>query len=247
MHKNAVVNMIETLATTLGYPLVGPNGRPAFGGHVFRVSGTWHLAAAGLEINVIMLLARWGSNVVMHYIPGPPLKNLTKAYLGAQHGSVAQEESLITRCVVSAFDPAELLAIKEVARDAEQEAASVRQLIADLSAQVQQMRAHADMVHLINDGGNGALHKVGSPFQGAHPSSWITKCGWRYGGADIKRVPTIPLGFHFERVCAKCAHWHGGDDELKMAARTTATTASMSCMGEPRRWAKWGASWWQRW
>ena len=68
VQKEAIVRMVEVMASTLGYPLVAPNGRPAFGGHVFRISGARHLAAAGVEISVIMLLVRWGSNIVMHHI-----------------------------------------------------------------------------------------------------------------------------------------------------------------------------------
>ena len=37
--KQDVVDMVEAIAAKLGLPLVGPDGRRAFGGHVFRVSG----------------------------------------------------------------------------------------------------------------------------------------------------------------------------------------------------------------
>ena len=48
--KAAVVEAVEQLATALGLPLIGPDGRRSFGGHVCRVSGAVHLADVGVEI-----------------------------------------------------------------------------------------------------------------------------------------------------------------------------------------------------
>ena len=45
-----------------------------------RVSGAIHLADVGVEIRAIMLLARWGSEVVMRYVRDAPLRNLTGKY-----------------------------------------------------------------------------------------------------------------------------------------------------------------------
>ena len=83
--KVAVVEAVGQLATTLGLPLIGPDGRRAFGGHVCRVSGAIHLADVGVEIRTIVLLARRESEVVMCYVRDAPLGNLTYRQKLAAH------------------------------------------------------------------------------------------------------------------------------------------------------------------
>jgi len=66
--KEWVVVCLEALAVRLGFCLFAPDGKRAFGGHTFRVSGARHLAYRGLETMIIMLLARWESEVILRYI-----------------------------------------------------------------------------------------------------------------------------------------------------------------------------------
>jgi len=66
--KEWVVVCLEALAVRLGSFLFAPDGKRAFGGHTFRVSGARHLAYRGLETRIITLLARWESEVILRYI-----------------------------------------------------------------------------------------------------------------------------------------------------------------------------------
>eukprot|EP00971_Amphidinium_carterae_P286395 5686327-Amphidinium_carterae.1 len=43
-------------------------------GHTFRVTGARHLAAKGVDVHLIMLMARWRSNIVMRYAREAPLE-----------------------------------------------------------------------------------------------------------------------------------------------------------------------------
>ena len=49
------------------------------GGHSLRVTGAQFLAGLGIEISVIMLMARWKSSVVLHYAREAPLLGLSSA------------------------------------------------------------------------------------------------------------------------------------------------------------------------
>jgi len=66
--KERVVVCLEALAVLLGLLLFAPNGKRAFGGHTFRVSGARHFAYRGLEMRIIMLLAKWESEGILRYI-----------------------------------------------------------------------------------------------------------------------------------------------------------------------------------
>ena len=70
--KSMVVNMVLQFAAQLGLPLVAEDGRGAFTGHVFRISGSRHLARYGVDHNIIMLLARWASAVILQYLKDVP-------------------------------------------------------------------------------------------------------------------------------------------------------------------------------
>ena len=57
--KARVVERFEHVARTLGEPLRDDRGRRRFTGHLLRVLGARMLAAAGIELFKIQLLARW--------------------------------------------------------------------------------------------------------------------------------------------------------------------------------------------
>ena len=78
--KRRVVLLVEMAAGQLGIVIIGPDGRPAFGGHVFRISGSRHLARNALEVAIVKLLARWDSEIVFGYIKDTPLEAITATY-----------------------------------------------------------------------------------------------------------------------------------------------------------------------
>ena len=79
-HKDRIIELVEAAAEMLGLPLLAANGRRAFGGHVFRVSGSRHLARLGLDIRVIMLLARWATDIILGYVKDAPLARIAEDY-----------------------------------------------------------------------------------------------------------------------------------------------------------------------
>ena len=78
--KEQVVDAVQEVATQAGLPLVGPDGRLQFTGHIFRISGPRHLARAGVQVSPIALLARWSSDVVLRYLQDTPLAGITADY-----------------------------------------------------------------------------------------------------------------------------------------------------------------------
>jgi hypothetical protein len=74
--KAAVVSTFEAIGTLLGQPLFGESGVRAFGGHSARVTGAQTLAAVGVEINKIRILARHSGEAILRYVADAPLKSL---------------------------------------------------------------------------------------------------------------------------------------------------------------------------
>jgi len=188
-----VVEMVELLAGRLHLPLVGQDGRKAYGGHVFRVSGARHLAKKGIAIPVIELLARWPSDIVMRYLAEAPLLILTDAY--KQGGTTVSGTDISDK----KLEPSEPIGVAQqedgdpgVAQVAIEEAAA-HAALAEAAAQAAHDESQTlkdrlftlvtqslHMPELVgNDSGPGAVHRNLSAFALETPDLRRTACGWR--------------------------------------------------------------------
>ena len=59
VNKAVVVAALEATVQAYGDPITQPNGSRLLGGHSFRVTGAQQLAALGVDVIKIMVLARW--------------------------------------------------------------------------------------------------------------------------------------------------------------------------------------------
>jgi hypothetical protein len=75
--KAAVVCTVQAVATLTG---MSPARVRGVTGHVCRITGSQHLAMLGFDIVLIMLMARWASDIVHHYISEAPLGSITEKY-----------------------------------------------------------------------------------------------------------------------------------------------------------------------
>ena len=67
VQKAVMTDTFEALHIHVGGERFDQFGRRAVGGHSARVSGSRYLAALGVEIYKIAILARWASDVVLRY------------------------------------------------------------------------------------------------------------------------------------------------------------------------------------
>ena len=83
-NKDAIVKTIEAIVTKLDLPIKDEDGNNLYGGHSIRIMAARHLAAIGIALPVIMLLARWESNIIMRYVAEAPLNAVTQEYKNLQ-------------------------------------------------------------------------------------------------------------------------------------------------------------------
>ena len=76
--KSKVIDSIRRLAGLAGEALFDDQGGHRFGGHSLRVAGAQMLAAAGIELSKVELLARWKSPMVLHYARMAPMQAITQ-------------------------------------------------------------------------------------------------------------------------------------------------------------------------
>ena len=82
-----VVETFEALARLCGTPTVSAEGLRLFGGHTARVTGAQTLAACGVEVDKIRILARHSGDAVLRYVAEAPLRTL-RADLGLPAAAV---------------------------------------------------------------------------------------------------------------------------------------------------------------
>ena len=90
---------ILEIAEHLEPSLVAPSGRAAFGGHAFRMSGSWHLARCGVHVASIVVLARWAGWVILRYIRDAPLDGLASEYRKGKRANAAANEHMHKKTV----------------------------------------------------------------------------------------------------------------------------------------------------
>ena len=211
----AVVEAVEQLATALGLPLIGPDGRRAFGGHVCRVSGAIHLADVGVEIRAMMLLARWEGEVVMRYARDSPLRNLIGKYLqrtsavnvipsSSETPAIADMTTIACCEVATPNSDVAFKALKLNAKVAECEAMDLELLVSDLSHSVDALQRDNAPGYIVSDGGSGPIHVVANNYRICHLDVWVTRCGWRYECSRHGRLTTIPGELFGHRLCERC-------------------------------------------
>jgi hypothetical protein len=74
--KVAVVLTFEALGVMIGQPLLSETGIRLFGGHSPRATGAQLLAAAGVDISKVRILARHSGDAILRYVADAPLRSL---------------------------------------------------------------------------------------------------------------------------------------------------------------------------
>ena len=87
--RGGFVRTIAHMADLLRVTTIDEQDRSKIGEHVWRVSGSRMLAYANVTVPVIMLMARWGSDVILRYVEDAPLRNITSDYVRGASSSTA--------------------------------------------------------------------------------------------------------------------------------------------------------------
>ena len=205
--KHRVAQGLEYLLGKLNIPLTGSDGRPAFGGHSFRVTGSRMLARRGIPVEVIMILARWQSSVILRYIQSAPLQALAQLYKAADVESSEEPKKRKLKAISDEsqqqFSGDQIKTALHAADVAKEAATRLEAEVESLRGKFEELKAQAVPVYISNDTGLGCIHAVGTNFVSESPAAWRTKCGWRYSAASFSRIASIE-GVDPERLCDKC-------------------------------------------
>jgi hypothetical protein len=188
--RAVVVTALEATVLAYGDPVVQPNGARLLGGHSFRVTGAQQLAALGVDVIKIMVLARWAGASVLRYVRDAPLDNLP-----AEVKALEEKKSLLG-------------ALEKLQED-----------VRGINAKVDGQKDAADKMagELFKKFGplaskpfiaNGSqrrfkLHWAAVDGSEVLPQQWKTRCGVKFGNWSFTRHASKDA-FPADTWCSKC-------------------------------------------
>ena len=214
--REGFVRTLKRLAQLLGKPVIDEHGRELLGEHVCRITGARHLAGIDVPTPVIMLLARWGSSVVLRYIADAPLTALTKVYRSRMAAAQAAVAPTVVGCSTSEADISKAIArmLESPLRELRDTSAALACLSAEFEHRKQTLESvQADVgrirdkleAQLVLNVPQGKVHKALS-MDLERPDTWTTFCNWHFSrkpgsfrllGTDAAARATHP-------TCFKC-------------------------------------------
>jgi hypothetical protein len=214
--KAAVVSTFEALGLAIGQPTHSATGIRLFGGHTPRVTGAQALAAAGVEVNKIRILARHSGDTILRYVADAPLMSL-RADLSAAASRTGL--SSMTAARVATVDRARLVTLETSLATLERNLQSQAQDLVALATGF----ARTDSRVFVQNSITAVVH-LALALDGGHSA-----CGWRFATARGRgtnpayRVITSLTNLPGEMICERCmptekavplGSAHSGDCEL---------------------------------
>jgi hypothetical protein len=155
------------------------------------------MAAMGIPLLTIQLMARWASDIVMRYVGEAPLMTVTAAYRQANASLDLQSLLSATEHKLSAVQ-LQIDGLDDRTRAQLQEELDLRRQVAEPARGSKARRGPAYVVSQA-----GILHVPANPYFSDRPAHfWKSRCGWRFGSADYShRDAPRP----HDRICNRCA------------------------------------------
>jgi hypothetical protein len=184
--KAQFVETIEHLAASTGEPLQDKDGMRLYGGHTVRVTGAQTLAAHGIEVAKIRILARHSGDTILRYVSEAPLKTL-RSDLGLQTATYDTANKAVQSKVV---DKQLKKALARLDEQGKQLSALFACTPSHKSACYAQ-NLHSDVCHALRAG------------DAAH-----TACGWSVGPVEQRKRGVVFLSdirnIGWRKMCDRC-------------------------------------------
>ena len=194
--SEALSATVAAVAERCGLPLVDTMGRASFTEHVFRVSGSRMLARVGVPTDVIMLLARWASEVIRRYVGDVPLEQLTQKYLNRTHGAALGSPPSTSTTAITSSATIEQQAVTPAELD------PVRILELETRVELLAQEVQPEFVQNLR---SGAVHRCGEYGRLTPASLWKTPCGWPFGSCGAECVWRASIGgIDADQICGTC-------------------------------------------
>ena len=197
MEKVQVVDAIQLTAKAAGLPTRGDDGKLVFTGHTWRIMGSRHMVRNGVQVPIVMLMARWDSNAVLKYIKDAPLITITGEFKrGVRALKIkAIEDKHHEFKGFSKKALADLQALRASVEHHERE-------LANVCSNISKLKYAVHPIYVISD--KYRKWHVVPKFAGVAVGLWKARCGWRYGASKFERRSKPPAVWGADERCPRC-------------------------------------------
>ena len=219
VEKRHVVTSLEHIATAVGEPLVDASGVRRYGGHSLRVTGARTLAALGVNLALIQLMARWSSDVVLRYVAEAPLVTMTAAY----------REGFASKVLGEVGPLAQLQALQLVqAPSGPPDVSSMHVLSEDQAPPPAYVGGVVPPRTFVLNVDSGVVHRPMIWDKEVQPAAWRTTCGWTFGHSNTATVLHLPE--EVGRICSGCFRAEKAAARANVLARSSSGSSSSSSL-----------------
>ena len=201
MQGEAIVALVDELATRSGESLVTPDGQRRYGKHSFRSTGAVYLSSLGIELLKIQMLARWASPIITHYTRLAPLRSITndfkRAILNTATQKVSKGKAIKDDANKSNTKGSDT---KKVLKILKAELKKYEEEIAELNRRVKRTRHKLGPRTYVTNTKTQVVHRIGTTIEEAGLHA-CTLCGWRCAAKGRLSVdaPTV-----LKKTCDTC-------------------------------------------
>jgi hypothetical protein len=196
--KALVVAALEATVSGYGESIRSASGARLYGGHSFRATGAQRLAALGVEVIKIMILARWSGDTVLRYIKDAPLANLPNEVLALEG------KRDLVKMVAKTADGAEVLMTKVGNLETHVKTLAAERAV--LMTTLEAKAAAAEGPPFVSNGVSGRarkIHRILVYGIDLPPQEWRARCGFRFAFCGFTRHASLDK-FASEVLCKKC-------------------------------------------
>ena len=162
------------------------------------MTGARHLACLDVPLPIIMLLGRWGSNVIMRYVADAPLSTLTTIYLQRLKDTSV---TTLRAALGTQQQQLALTAAEQSTAAGSPHAAAAATTAADKADDPDDAEAGSKYVYSER---NRTYHLAGTWAAFSRPRDWKSPCGYKYGTSVFSWVSTLPAP---EDLCKQCRRY----------------------------------------
>ena len=202
------VGTLKALANLVGIQQLDLLDRDIIGEHCWRVTGARHLASLDVPLPIIMLLGRWGSNVVMRYVADAPLSTLTEICL--QRVKDAAPSTLRAALGTQQTAPP-TTHLQQQLNDPNTPPSSLPHTLpalqptttADTQSDDERQEAEAGCP-FIYAAKQDSFHLAGTWTAFSQPQTWKSPCGFHYGCHEFLWISALQEG---QQLCKQCRRY----------------------------------------
>ena len=201
--KTDKVGTLELNVRATGAPVATECGGCLLGWHSFRVTGAQRLAALGVDISKIMVMARWAGDQVLRYIREAPLENLPLEVQALEERRSANATLNAIRLELESVRSKAAESGRERGTRAEELERKLCEIKLAISNNEGKSESNPRIIARVGRRNRNAayrIHDAGATYFSTSPDQWKTKCGRRFGSWTFRRHATVD-GFPVDTLC----------------------------------------------